>query len=178
LGKAQRLLSGLDSDIGPILLHGAIQRFLPAYEQAGAKFPPTRACESGSVKKLEPRGLVLAPPSADHSTWLRKLGEVSTGFASGWMQIRGARRRRSLDRGFVLSDHADWPGLLAAIAATGAESVWATHGYTGPLVRWLREKGYQAEMFQTRFESEDEESPVLAPETTGCGAVEPKDAPP
>ena len=70
------------------------------------------------------------------------------------MRIRGTRRRRSLDRGFVLSDHADWPELLAAIDATGAETVWVTHGYRAPLVRWLREKGWQARALETRFEGE------------------------
>jgi len=78
-------------------------------------------------------------------------------FASGWMRIRGARRRRSLDRGFVLSDHADWPALLSAIDATGAASVWVTHGYRLPLVRWLRDRGRDARVVETRFEGEQDE---------------------
>src|SRR5262245_6940064 len=160
LGKAQRLLRSLDPATGPILAHGAIRRFLPAYQQAGISFPALASAEGDSVRRLAPRSLVLAPASANHSPWLRKFGEISTAFASGWMQIRGARRRRALDRGFVLSDHADWPGLLAAIAATGAETVWVTHGYIGPLVRWLRENGYHAEALKTRFEGElTEEDP-------------------
>lgn len=70
------------------------------------------------------------------------------------MRIRGTRRRRAIDRGFVLSDHADWPGLLAAIDATGAERVWVTHGYAAVLVRWLQEQGRDAAVLQTRFEGE------------------------
>jgi putative mRNA 3-end processing factor len=157
LGKAQRLLSSLDGGVGPIFLHGATQRFLPAYRQAGVQFPATAWASADLVKQTDGRGLVLAPTSADNSPWLRKFGEVSTAFASGWMAIRGTRRRRSLDRGFVISDHVDWPGLLSTIEATGAETVWVTHGYTGAVVRWLREHGKKAEAIQTRFEGELED---------------------
>ncbi|HWF19492.1 MAG TPA: ligase-associated DNA damage response exonuclease, partial [Verrucomicrobiae bacterium] len=129
LGKAQRILSGLDASIGPIFLHGAMERFMPAYHQAGVQFPATTRATAELVKGAGGRAVVLAPTSADNSSWLRKFGAVSTAFTSGWMQIRGTRRRRSLDRGFVLSDHADWTGLLETIDATGAETVWATHGY-------------------------------------------------
>ena len=101
-------------------------------------------------------GLVLAPPSASGSLWLRRFGAISTGFASGWMRIRGARRRRSLDRGFALSDHADWPSLLAAIEATAAECVWVTHGFREPVVRWLIEHGVRAEAVASRWEGEGE----------------------
>jgi putative mRNA 3-end processing factor len=154
LGKAQRLLSGLDDGTGPIFLHGATERYLPAYRQAGAVFPATSHATAELVKESCGRGLVLAPTSADNTPWLRKFGDASTAFASGWMQIRGTRRRRSLDRGFVLSDHADWPGLLDTIKATGAENVWVTHGYTSQLVRWLREHGRNAEELPTHFEEE------------------------
>jgi putative mRNA 3-end processing factor len=88
---------------------------------------------------------------------LRRFGAISTGFASGWMRIRGLRRRRTIDRGFVLSDHADWPSLLAAIDATGAEMVWVTHGYREPLVRWLLEHGVKAESVASRWEGEGED---------------------
>lgn len=158
LGKAQRLLRGLTADHQPIFLHGAIERFLPAHQQAGVVFPSWSKAEPKLVKAAAGRGLVLAPMSAAHSPWLRSLGEVSKAFASGWMQIRGARRRYSMDRGFVLSDHVDWPGLLETIRATGAETIWATHGYTAPLVRWLREQGRDAEAVETRFLLEPEQS--------------------
>lgn len=166
LGKAQRLLSGLDGSLGPIFLHGATEKFIPAYESAGAKFPPVQKAIADTVKNQRGQGFVLAPTSADNTPWLRKFGDVSTAFASGWMQIRGSRRRRALDRGFVLSDHADWDGLLKAIDATGAENVWVTHGYTGPLVRWLRERGKNAEAIKTFFESareDDEEISAMTP---------------
>jgi putative mRNA 3-end processing factor len=102
------------------------------------------------------RALVLAPPSAANSPWARRFGASSTAFASGWMQIRGTRRRKAMDRGFVLSDHADWPGLLEAIAATGAESVGVTHGYAGTVARYLAERGLNAWVLPTQFEGEEE----------------------
>lgn len=164
LGKAQRLLSGLDAAIGPIFLHGAIERFLPAYRAAGITFPATEQVDPESIKRAAGRALVLAPELANHSPWLRKFGEHSSAFASGWMQVRGARRRRSADRGFVLSDHADWKGLLSTIEATGADTIWATHGYAGPLARWLREQGRNAEAIDTRFqEAVTEEVQATAP---------------
>ncbi|MEP6662063.1 MAG: ligase-associated DNA damage response exonuclease [Verrucomicrobiota bacterium] len=167
LGKAQRLLSGLDGNLGPIFLHGAVDKFLPAYREAGAKFPATEKVDSEKIKSLKGKGFVLAPTSADNSPWMRKFGDVSTAFASGWMQIRGTRRRRSLDRGFVLSDHADWDGLLKTISATGAENIWVTHGYTAQLVRWLREQGLNSEILETRFrvETEDESETELNTKT-------------
>jgi putative mRNA 3-end processing factor len=100
--------------------------------------------------------MVVAPPSAADTPWLRKFGDISTAIASGWMQIRGTRRRRAVDRGFVISDHADWDGLLGAIDATGAEEVIATHGYRSTLVRWLMEHGKRASAIATAFEGEME----------------------
>jgi putative mRNA 3-end processing factor len=87
------------------------------------------------------------------------LGDLSPGFASGWMLVRGARRRRAVDRGFVLSDHADWPELLQAIDATGAERVLVTHGAVPAMVRWLRERGIAAQGLETRFEGEQDDAP-------------------
>lgn len=154
LGKAQRLLSGLDPSIGPILTHGAVETMTALYRDAGVAMPPT---VYATVDKRDPawsRAIVVAPPSADGSPWVRRFGKSSAAFASGWMLVRGARRRRGVDRGFTLSDHVDWPQLQQAIAATGAETVWATHGFTGPVVRWLRERGYEAHALDTRFEGE------------------------
>ncbi|MGA2742816.1 MAG: DNA ligase-associated DEXH box helicase, partial [Bryobacteraceae bacterium] len=88
---------------------------------------------------------------------MRRFSPFSTGFASGWMRIRGARRRRSLDRGFVLSDHADWQGLMTAIRESGASRVWVTHGYRAPLVQWLTQQGIEAQAIETRFEGEQDE---------------------
>ncbi len=98
--------------------------------------------------------MVVAPPSAHGTPWARKFAPLATGIASGWMTIRGTRRRKALDRGFILSDHVDWPGLLGSVAATGASRVLVTHGYTSVVVKWLREQGLQAEVLATRYEGE------------------------
>jgi putative mRNA 3-end processing factor len=160
-GKAQRILAGIDAAIGPIVVHGAVEPLNAAYRASGVTLPPTRRVTEIERDSLR-RALVLAPPSAQGSPWLRRFGEYSDAFASGWMQLRGARRRRALDRGFVLSDHADWPGLLQAIAATGAGRVIVTHGYAAVMVRWLREQGLQAEAFATEFGDAAEEAAEAA----------------
>ena len=118
------------------------------------------------------RALVIAPPSAQSTPWMKRFGDYADCFASGWMQVRGARRRRGVDRGLVMSDHADWPGLLSAIGATGASRVIVTHGHIQPLVRWLNEHGLEAGAFATAFgeEADDEHPPagVSAP----AGSIE------
>lgn len=152
LGKAQRVLSGVDPSIGPIYVHGAVTKLLPHYEAAGVKLPQIET----DVKTAGP-GLVVAPGSTDGSPWLRKFGEISRASASGWMAVRGTRRRQSLDRGFVLSDHADWDGLIGSIRATEATRVLVTHGFTGPMVRWLRENGWEADALATQFVGETSE---------------------
>jgi putative mRNA 3-end processing factor len=158
LGKAQRLLAGLDASIGPILTHGAVERMTRAYRESGVPLPETRYAGATSRDDWK-RAMIVAPPSARGSVWLRKFGNVGTGFASGWMQIRGARRQRSVDRGFALSDHVDWPSLLHVIEATGAETVYVTHGYTAVLARWLNEQGRSAFVVETLFSGEREDSP-------------------
>jgi putative mRNA 3-end processing factor len=157
LGKAQRLLSGLDQGIGPALAHGAPMRFMNAYRDAGIDLPLIRYASLEASAEARGKGLVIAPPSAANTIWLRTFGPVSTAFASGWMQIRGARRRRAMDRGFIISDHADWNGLLAAVRETGAQNVGVTHGYAGVLARYLQEQGLNAWPLHTRFEGEVEE---------------------
>jgi putative mRNA 3-end processing factor len=153
LGKAQRILAGIDPSIGPILTHGAAERLTEEYRRSGVALPATQHALAAS-KNTFAQALILAPPMSNGNPWLRRFGEQSSGMASGWMQVRGARRRRSVDRGFVLSDHADWPALLATIAATEAESIWVTHGYVAPLVRWLEESGKNVRGIVTRFEGE------------------------
>jgi putative mRNA 3-end processing factor len=150
-GKAQRILSGVDPSIGPIVVHGAVQPLNQAYRAAGVALPDTRMVGEIEDRAQLRRALVLCPPSAVASPWLRRFGDNSTAFASGWMQLRGARRRGGYDRGFVLSDHADWPGLLAAIGATGAQRVIVTHGSVAVMVRYLQEQGLQAESFDTEY---------------------------
>jgi putative mRNA 3-end processing factor len=165
LGKAQRILAGLvEVDTGPIYTHGAVERLTRDYRDAGVQLAAT------TYATAMPRGhnfagaLILAPPSAGGSTWLRRFGDYSHAFASGWMQIRGTRRGRSLDRGFALSDHADWPALLDTIRATGAEQVWVTHGYREPVVRYLREKGLDARAIASKWEGELEGDVTIAGE--------------
>jgi putative mRNA 3-end processing factor len=170
LGKAQRVLAGVDAAIGPLLVHGAVQRFVDLYRRAGIAQPATRYADNDAAQQTRGQALVIAPPAAAASPgWLRKFGPASLAFASGWMQIRGARRRRAVDRGFVLSDHADWDGLLNTIKATGAQQIGVTHGYTATLVRYLRETGYEAFVMPTRYEGDatgdqldNEESAIAA----------------
>jgi putative mRNA 3-end processing factor len=157
LGKAQRVLAGVDSSIGPIYTHGGVEKLTEIYRDQGVTLASTARAVSAGQRDWS-RSLILAPPMANGTPWMRRFGELSTGFASGWMRIRGARRRRSLDRGFVLSDHADWPALLGSIAATGASGVWVTHGYRSPLVRWLRDQGLDARAIDTHFEGEQDET--------------------
>ena len=156
LGKAQRLIARLDPTLGPIVCHGAIQSVNALYRAAGVALPATRLAREIEDRREFARALILAPPSASASPWLKRFGDYSDALASGWMQVRGNRRRRGLDRGFALSDHADWPGLLEAIAATGAERVFATHGFVGPLTRYLSEKGLDARVMETAYGEEDE----------------------
>jgi putative mRNA 3-end processing factor len=154
-GKAQRLLAGLDPAIGPIATHGAVVPLNQAYRAAGVALPATETLDDLVADKARlKRALVLAPPAVLGSAWARRLGEHSDAFASGWMQLRGARRRQGVDRGFVLSDHADWPGLQRAIAATGAHRVIVTHGYEAVMVRWLQQQGLQAGSFRTEYGDE------------------------
>ncbi len=155
-GKAQRILAGVDSTIGPLIVHGAVANLNQAYRAAGVALPQTLSIDEADADILS-RALVIAPPSVHGSSWARRLGNASDAFASGWMQLRGARRRRGVDRGFVMSDHADWPGLQATIRATGAERVIVTHGYEAVMVRWLQQQGLQAGSFQTEFGDEREE---------------------
>ena len=157
LGKAQRLLSGLDASIGPIVLHGSAVALTQAYRDAGVTLPPTiRVGDSPPRFDYGKAGaIVLAPPSTHGTPWTRRFGETQTAFASGWMTIRGARRRRSVNRGFVLSDHADWPGLLEAIDATGAETVALTHGYAAVLARHLTQQGRNAVVLATAYQGEE-----------------------
>jgi len=158
LGKAQRLLAGLAAlgdGPGPIVVHGAVDAVNRAYLEAGVTLPPTRRLDGGVEPAALRRALVLAPPAAQGSRWLRRLGAYADAMVSGWMQLRGVRRRRGVDAGFVLSDHADWPGLLAAIAASGASDVRVTHGQVAPLVRYLSEQGLQAQALATRFDGEE-----------------------
>lgn len=166
-GKAQRIIASLAHagalDVGPVVCHGAMSALNAAYGASGVALPATHRVSDIDPVALR-RALVLAPPSAGGTTWLRRFGDLSDAFASGWMQVRGVRRRRSLDRGFALSDHADWPGLNAAIDATGATRIVVTHGQVPSMVRWLAGRGLDAQGFETEFDDAGE--PASVGETT------------
>ncbi|AMY70110.1 RNA procession exonuclease-like protein [Frigidibacter mobilis] len=158
LGKAQRLLAGLDPGIGPILTHGAVEEMTAILRAEGLDLPATLRVVPGVNARSHPGALVLAPPAALGTPWARRFGPASEGFASGWMRLRGIRRRRSVDRGFVISDHADWDGLNAAIRGTGAERVFVTHGYTSAFRRWLEGQGYDAGIVATDWQGDEAEA--------------------
>jgi putative mRNA 3-end processing factor len=168
-GKAQRILSGLDAGTGPIVCHGAVAPLNRVYREAGILLPETRMVTDVDKAALK-SALVIAPPSAAGSPWMKRFGDYSDSFASGWMQLRGARRRRGVDRGFVLSDHADWPGLMSAIRATEAGRVIVTHGAIPVMVRWLRQLGLDAAGFDTEYGDDEAE------EAAGAAAAEASDA--
>lgn len=155
LGKAQRVLAELTRFTDDtVFLHGAVAPLAEAYRAAGVRMLPT--AHVVREKKADYAGaLIIAPPSAAGTTWMRRFGDASTGFCSGWMRIRGARRRRGYDRGFVLSDHADWPGLLQTIRDSGARRVLLTHGYSQALERYLREQGVDASALRTAYGEEE-----------------------
>jgi putative mRNA 3-end processing factor len=146
LGKAQRILAGLDSSIGPIFAHGAVHPFLPVYQKAGVSLPEVKKPKEGDGNWAG--SIIIAPPAVEDAGWTRRFKGARRAFASGWMAVRGARRRRNLDRGFVLSDHADWAGLLEVIKGTGAEMIKLTHGDGEPLARYLQERGIGASVLE------------------------------
>lgn len=156
LGKSQRLLNGIDRTIGRIFTHGAVERLTQAYRESGVDLPETTYVGSVENRKEFAGRLIVAPPSAHGSMWLKRFGNHSTGFASGWMMVRGARRAKAVDRGFVLSDHADWTELQTAIKGAEAETVYVTHGFIPELVRWLNENGQHAVPLKTNYGDEEE----------------------
>lgn len=154
LGKAQRIAASVDPEIGPIVAHGAVMKLVEAYRASGVRLPsidrvPPRARRVGGG-----RALVIAPPSVLGTPWLKMFGESSVAVASGWMTVRGVRRRRGVEQGFVVSDHADFPGLISAIDASGASRILVTHGFSDVLSRYLRERGLDAKPLATRFTGE------------------------
>jgi putative mRNA 3-end processing factor len=154
LGKAQRLIKGLEDAEGKIFTHGAVENINNVLRGQGVKLPETILPTADIPKSDYVGSLVVAPPSALATPWLRKFQPFSTAMASGWMALRGTRRRRAVDRGFILSDHADWYGLNKAVEATGAQTVIVTHGYTDIFSQWLNEKGLRALTEKTEFEGE------------------------
>jgi putative mRNA 3-end processing factor len=160
IGKAQRVLAELTRVTDrPVYVHGMMLGMIEAYREAGVAMATSapvieRARGSRSAAASFAGELVLAPLSARGTPWMRRLGDISDAFASGLMRVRGVRRQRSFDRGFVLSDHADWPALLETIADTGAHRVLTTHGHTEPLARYLSEHGLDSGVIRTAWEGE------------------------
>lgn len=155
LGKAQRILAELARLTDrPVHVHGAVGSLVDIYRARGIAMLPTLSATA--AKSADYAGaLIIAPPSAAGSPWMRRFGEHRSGFCSGWMRVRGDRRRRGYDRGFVLSDHADWPSLLRTIEETRARRVLLTHGYTDALCRYLNERGVDATALRTEYGAED-----------------------
>jgi len=157
IGKAQRLLAELARVTDrPIYVHGMMLGMIEAYREAGVAMLPIKPVieKTGRARPSFAGELVLAPLSARGTPWMRRLGDVSDAFASGLMRVRGVRRQRGFDRGFVLSDHADWPALLQTVEQTGAPRVLATHGHAEPLARYLSERGLESGIIRTAWEGE------------------------
>lgn len=162
LGKAQRVLQHIKETTQTIFAHGAIFNTQQALINAGWKIPEVIRVTPETPKELLKGAVVIAPPSADGTPWMKKFAPYSVGVCSGWMQVRGNARRRNVDAGFALSDHADWAGLLESIKATQSERVFVTHGFQAAFSRYLNEEGIAiAAEVKTEYGSEDEEAPIL-----------------
>ncbi|MCA1563505.1 MAG: ligase-associated DNA damage response exonuclease [Acidobacteria bacterium] len=158
LGKAQRLLAELARVTDrPVHVHGMMLGMIEAYRDAGIAMLPVRPVVERPRGTSFAGALVLAPLSARGTPWMRRLGDVSDAFASGLMRVRGVRRQRAFDRGFVLSDHADWPALLQTVGETGAARVLATHGHADALARHLAGRGLETGVIRTAWEGEPQE---------------------
>ncbi|MBL7922629.1 MAG: ligase-associated DNA damage response exonuclease [Bacteroidia bacterium] len=155
LGKAQRILKHLNRQIGPVLVHPAVEEMNSVVRSMLPALPETIPWQINQLPGDHRKALLFVPPGAADS-WLEPFRPYSVAFVSGWMNLRGAGKRFASDRGFVLSDHADWPGLLEAIEATEAERIYVTHGYTASLVRWLKEQGREAFPLKTLYDGEAE----------------------
>ena len=165
LGKAQRVLQNIKETTQTIFAHGAIFNTQQALINAGFNLPEVVRITPETHKELLKGTVVIAPPSADGTSWMKKFHPYSVGVCSGWMQVRGNARRRNVDAGFALSDHADWNGLLKSIKATGAEKVYVTHGFQAAFSRYLNEEGIAiAAEVKTEYGSEDEEAAPNLPE--------------
>jgi putative mRNA 3-end processing factor len=157
LGKAQRLMRTVNPDIGPILTVTAIENTNQVLRTQGITLPDTVRITEDVSAKTHPGALIIATPGSTSQHWARRFPQASSAFASGWMAMRGVRRRRGADRGFIVSDHADWDGLNMAVKATGAERVFVTHGYTAQFARHLCDQGYDAQVVATNYAGDDVE---------------------
>lgn len=161
LGKMQRIIKNIGDFPGPVYCHGAIYNVNEQLRLAGFDLPYIPPVNSVSDRKLFKEALILAPSSVLNSPYLRRFSNYSTGYCSGWRAVRGAKNRRGVDRGFVLSDHVDWPELNLAVRECGAENVYATHGYTSVFAKWLGEQGIHAAEVKTLYGDEEENSAAM-----------------
>jgi len=162
-GKAQRIIKSVDAAIGPIVCHAAVENLNRAYREAGVTLPPTIMVSEATADMDYTKCLVIAPPSARGTPWLNRFGDgadnYADAFASGWMALRGAKKQQGVERGFVVSDHADWPSLIRAVDATDASRVLVTHGSVPVMVRYLRERGLEADALETEFGGDETDAP-------------------
>jgi putative mRNA 3-end processing factor len=158
LGKAQRIMKNVDKNIGKIYTHGAVENATDALRKTGLDLTETIKITNDIPKKNYAGNLVIATPASIGTPWMKKLAPYSTGITSGWMMLRGTRRRKAADRGFVLSDHADWNGLLEAVKLSEAETIYSTHGYSNVFTKYLQERGLNAISLDTQFEGESLDS--------------------
>lgn len=157
LGKAQRIIAGLRQITNDdIWVHGTIDELNHSYEKSGLHWENVRKVPVEGKEKITPGSMILCPPSAMGSTWARRLTPKRVSFASGWMRLRGNRRRKGYERGFVISDHADWPSLLKTVEETGCKKVYFTHGNTDTIVRYLKEHGIQAYDLKLPYDNEED----------------------
>ena len=160
LGKAQRILQPISETGIPIFLHGAVYNVHRTLVDAGWKLPSAKRVELDAPKESFKKSVVIVPGSAIGSPWMKRFTPYAVGSCSGWMQVRGNVRRRNVDAGFALSDHADWNGLLQTNKATVAEKVFVTHGFQSAFSRYLNEIGIEAGEVKTEFGEEEEEANV------------------
>lgn len=161
LGKAQRILPCLHGVSEKIYAHGAIWNAQETLKNAGWKLPEVIRITPETSRDEIKGGVVIAPPSADGTPWIKRFGSYAVGVCSGWMQVRGNMRRRNADAGFALSDHCDWPGLLDSIKHTGAEKVFVTHGFQSAFSKYLNELGIESAEVKTEYGDEETiEDPV------------------
>lgn len=165
LGKSQRILKALESDKQTVL-HTTIYNTNEALGFDNSRY---QKFDAENMKKgFMNGGIIVATGMAMGTPWLRRFEPYKLAVCSGWMQLRGARRRRNADMGFAMSDHCDWPGLNEAVLATGAENIYITHGYKSPFAKWLREKhALNAFELDTLFEGENIENETAQSEEEG-----------
>ena len=160
LGKAQRVINAAKLVTDKLYAHGAVYNVQQAFIDAGLQLPSIKKITQETTKSETAGGVIIAPPSADGTSWMKRFAPSVTGVCSGWMQVRGNARRRNVDAGFAMSDHADWPGLIQAVKASGAQKVFVTHGFQAVFSRYLNEIGIESAEVKTQYGNDDEE-PLL-----------------